>query len=113
MLEGRGEGLARGDARFDAAPRPGWEVTTMSSVTQQRTIPEAIRSLSGMESPDYSDLFTVRLKGAADASPEQWARTAVEDVAGRRMEDRRSRRKVDQTRGVVLVPDCSSRDPSG
>jgi len=55
----------------------------MPSATQQRTIPEAIRSLSGMESPDYSDLFTVRLKGAADASPEQWARTAVEDVAGR------------------------------
>ena len=54
----------------------------MSSVTQQRTIPEAIRSLSGMESPDYSDLFTVRIRGAADASPEQWARTAVEDVAG-------------------------------
>jgi hypothetical protein len=61
----------------------GWEVTNMPSVSQQRTIPEVMRSLSGMESPDYSDLFTVTIKGALDASPEQWARTAVEDVAGR------------------------------
>jgi hypothetical protein len=54
----------------------------MASVTWQRTIPEVIRSLSGMDSPDYIDLFTVTINGAAGASPESWSRTAVEDVAG-------------------------------
>lgn len=54
----------------------------MPSVIQQHNIPAVIRSLSGMESPDYIDLFTVTTHGAADASPEQWARTAIEDVAG-------------------------------
>jgi hypothetical protein len=55
----------------------------MPSVTQQRNIPEVIRSLSGMDSPDYIDVFTVTTNGAADATPEQWFRTALEDVAGR------------------------------
>jgi hypothetical protein len=50
---------------------------------QQRNIPEVIRSLSGMDSPDYIDLFTVTTNGAADASPEQWSRTAIEDVVRR------------------------------
>jgi hypothetical protein len=54
----------------------------MPSVMQQHNIPAVIRSLSGMDSPDYVDLFTVTTKGAADASPEQWSRTAIEDVAG-------------------------------
>lgn len=54
----------------------------MPSVTQQRTIPEVIRSLSGMVSPDYIDLFTVTTGEAADVSPERWSRTAIEDVAG-------------------------------
>ena len=55
----------------------------MLSVIQQRTIPDAIRALSGMDRPDYIDLFTVTTNGAADATPEQWFRTALEDVAGR------------------------------
>ena len=54
----------------------------MPSVTQQGTIPEVIRSRSGMASPDYIDLFTVTTSEAAVASPERWSRTAVEDVAG-------------------------------
>ena len=54
----------------------------MPSVTQQRTIPGVIRSLSRMDSPDYIDLFTVATNEAADASPERWSRTAFEDVAG-------------------------------
>src|SRR5215813_10862007 len=54
----------------------------MPSVIQQRNIPEVIRSLSGMDSPDYIDLFTVTTNEAADGSPEQWSRTAIEDVAG-------------------------------
>ncbi len=53
----------------------------MPFVTQQRTIPETIRSLGGMEGPDYIDLFSVPTGKAAAASPEQWSRTAIEDVA--------------------------------
>ena len=55
----------------------------MPSVIQQRNIPEAIRSLSGMHRPDYVDLFTVTINGVIDASPEEWSRSAIEDVAGR------------------------------
>jgi len=58
-------------------------VNIMLSVIQQRTIPEAIRALSGMDRPDYIDVFTVTTNGAADATPEQWFRTALEEVAGR------------------------------
>jgi hypothetical protein len=54
----------------------------MLSVIQQRSIPESIRSVSGMGRPDYIDVFTVTTNGA-DATPEQWFRTALEDVAGR------------------------------
>ena len=54
----------------------------MPSVIQQHSIPEVIRALSGMESPDYIDLFTVTTNGAADASPERWSRAAIEAVAG-------------------------------
>ena len=54
----------------------------MPSVIQQRNLPEVIRALSGMNSPDYIDLFTVTTNGAAAASPERWCRTAIEDVAG-------------------------------
>src|SRR5262249_55192049 len=56
----------------------------MLSVIQQRDIPDVIRALSGMDRPNYVDLFTVRTNGADDASPEQWFRTAIEDVAGAR-----------------------------
>ena len=56
----------------------------MLSVIQQRDIPDVIRALSGMDRPNYVDLFTVPTNGADDASPEQWFRTAIEDVAGPR-----------------------------
>ena len=55
----------------------------MLSVIQQRTIPEAIRVISGMDRPDYIDVFTVTTNGVANATPEQWSRTALEEVAGR------------------------------
>jgi hypothetical protein len=69
-------------ASLEPAATSGREVKNMPSVSQQRNIPEVIRSLSSMESPDYIDLFTVMTEGAADATPEQWCRTAIEDVAG-------------------------------
>jgi hypothetical protein len=48
---------------------------------QQRNVPEAIRSLSTLASPDYVDLFTVTTSQAAGKSPEQWARAGAEDAA--------------------------------
>lgn len=52
----------------------------MLAVAQHRDVPEAIRSLSAMESPDYVDAFTVA-SAVTDKSPEQWARAAVEGVS--------------------------------
>jgi hypothetical protein len=54
----------------------------MPSVIRQRNIPGTIRRLGGMDLPDYIDLFTAATRGAADGSPEEWARSAIEDVAG-------------------------------
>jgi hypothetical protein len=58
-------------------------VKIMLSVIQQRTIPESILAVSGMDRADYIDVFTVTTNGAGEATPEQWFRTALEDVAGR------------------------------
>lgn len=54
----------------------------MPAVLRQRDVPEAIRSLSTMASPDYVDLFTATTDGAAGRSPEQWARAGIEGAAG-------------------------------
>jgi len=54
----------------------------MPSVIQHHDIPEVIRSISGMDHPDYIDLFSLTTSGGPKASPEQWARRAIEDVAG-------------------------------
>src|SRR5262245_24817043 len=55
----------------------------MLSVIQQHTIPESILAVSGMDRADYIDVFSVTTNGAAEATPEQWFRTALVDVAGR------------------------------
>src|SRR5262245_61740211 len=52
------------------------------TVLQQHNVPEVIRSLSTLASPDYVDLFTITTDRAASRSPEQWARAGVEDAAG-------------------------------
>src|SRR6266851_3915663 len=47
-------------------------------------IPEEIRCLDTLASPDYVDLFTVTASGAADKTAEEWARAVLEDTpAGR------------------------------
>src|SRR5437764_118970 len=104
-----------------------------TTVLRQRNVPEAIRSLSTLAKPDYVDLFTVATVAAADRSPEQWARAAIEDAAGLagqfiwrvvlglRLERRPSldhvggwkigdrRRQLDQARGGLVVPDRPDR----
>lgn len=57
------------------------KVDTVPTVVQQRTIPETIRSLTPLTSPDYFDLFTVTAPGASTRSPEDWARTALESAS--------------------------------
>ncbi len=52
----------------------------MPTVVQQRNRPEASRSLSTLESPDYVDGFTVA-SAVTDKSPERWARATVEGVS--------------------------------
>ena len=54
----------------------------MPSAIRQYDIPEMIRFLGGMDRPDYIDLFTATTTGAAHGSPAQWARSAIEEVAG-------------------------------
>ena len=100
----------------------------MLAVVQQRNVSEAIRSLSTMESPDYVDVFTVA-SGVADRSQERWgpyrgrrrvplgsggrlegalrpaSRVAAVAGAPRRVEDRRSRRQLDQDGGELMVHD--------
>jgi hypothetical protein len=51
------------------------------TVTQARTPPEPIRSLTTLGRPDYVDLFTVTAAGASDTPAEQWARTALESAS--------------------------------
>lgn len=50
----------------------------MPAAVQEHTIPEAIRSLSTFESADYVDLFVAPAEDATSASPERWARAAME-----------------------------------
>jgi len=50
------------------------------TVVQQRSLHEAIRSLSILESPDYVDVFTVA-SAVTDKTPKEWARATVEGVS--------------------------------
>lgn len=50
------------------------------TVLQRRDIPEEIRSLNTLASPDYVDLFTAWTSEATDRSPEQWARAVLEEA---------------------------------
>src|SRR5215467_4128623 len=54
----------------------------MPSVIQQGNLPEVLRALSGMDSPDYIHLFTVTTNVATAASPERSSRSVLEDLAG-------------------------------
>ena len=53
---------------------------TVSTVVGLINIPEAIRCLDTLESPDYVDLFTATTSGATDRSAEEWARAVLEDT---------------------------------
>lgn len=44
--------------------------------------PEAIRALSSITDPDYTDTFTLAVDDAANWTAEQWARVCFDEVAG-------------------------------
>lgn len=55
-------------------------VPRVSSVVGVSNCPEAMRSLTTFASPDYVDVFTVTTSDAPDRSPEEWARTVLENT---------------------------------
>ena len=52
----------------------------VSTAVGMRNVPAAIRSLATLDSPDYVDAFTLTPSGATERSPEQWARTVLEET---------------------------------
>jgi hypothetical protein len=56
------------------------EDETVLTAVGLTNIPEAIRRLDTLASPDYVDLFTATTNGATDKSAEEWARAALEDT---------------------------------
>src|SRR5262249_27930003 len=75
--------------RHSPLPSSGWSSAwcrvggdSVPTVFQQPNVPQAIRALSTLASPDYVGLFTIATDGAAGRSPERWARAGVEDAAG-------------------------------
>ena len=50
----------------------------MPTAVQVHDVPEAIRSLSTFDRPDYVDLFVVSAEDASGTSTERWARAAME-----------------------------------
>lgn len=57
------------------------EVGVDSKVIQRKDIPQEILSLTTMAEPNYADLFTVTTGDTAGASPEQWARVALDGAS--------------------------------
>jgi hypothetical protein len=53
---------------------------TVVTMVGLSNIPEEIRCLDTLGSPDYVDLFTLTTSGAADKSAEEWARAVLEDT---------------------------------
>jgi hypothetical protein len=53
---------------------------TLSMVLGPAEVPESIRCLDTLASPDYVDLCTAMTTGAADQSAEEWARATLEET---------------------------------
>jgi len=54
----------------------------MTTVVQRHQIPDEIRALSGFQSPDYGDVFTITTGETPHVSAFRWAHVGVEDAAG-------------------------------
>jgi hypothetical protein len=53
---------------------------SVATVVGLDNIPDAIRRLDTLASPDYVDLFTATTSGVIDRSAEEWARAVLEDT---------------------------------
>src|SRR5918995_4942694 len=56
------------------------EDDNVSTVVGLSNVPEAIRSLDTLASPDHVDLFTATTSAATDKSPEEWMRAVLEET---------------------------------
>jgi hypothetical protein len=61
-----------------AGSKPEEAIAVVPSLAWQRDVPESIRSLDSLASPDYADLFTARANGVSEQTAEEWARAALE-----------------------------------
>lgn len=64
-------------------------MSNVSSLVGVDEVPEDVRSLTTLTHPDYIDLCTITTAGAADRSPEEWARAALEEAPLARRNARR------------------------
>ena len=53
----------------------------MSTVVEQREPPRVLRDASGLDRVDYVDCFSATAPGATGATPEAWARIAIEGAS--------------------------------
>jgi hypothetical protein len=65
-----------------AGSKPEEAIAVVPSLAWQRDVPESIRSLDGLASPDYADLFTARVNGISEEGAEEWARAMLEGAPG-------------------------------
>ncbi|HEY8545128.1 MAG TPA: hypothetical protein VIL36_08775 [Acidimicrobiales bacterium] len=68
-------------------------------------VPEEVRALVTLSDVDYVDLHTITTDGAADRTPEEWARAALEEGALARRNARRLWRLVGLRLGPPGSPD--------
>ena len=54
----------------------------MPTLVQQTDVPSTIWPFTRMGNPDYVDVFTAEIPRGIEATPEEWARAALEDAAG-------------------------------
>jgi hypothetical protein len=104
------------------------EDDTVTGVVGLTNVPDAIRCRDPLVDPDYVDLFTATTSEATSRSAEEWARVALEETPTGRsaplvwrrlgfarlcpgLENRCSRRRLDQARDGFMVHDCSRRHP--
>jgi hypothetical protein len=75
----------------------------MPTIVQLRTQPSEIVPLSALDTHDYVDAFRLEAPGAADATPENWARAALErtGLGGRLLWHGILRLRLDRSPGSI------------
>src|ERR1041385_8636015 len=78
-------------------------VIAMPTIVQLRTQPSEIVPLIALDTHDYVDAFSLEAPGAADATPENWARAALErtGLGGRLLWHGILRLRLDRSPGSI------------